>query len=166
MIKEYKGIEPKIDETAFIAESADVVGQVTIERNANIWYGTVLRGDDNYITVGENTNIQDGSIVHISEKFPTIIGNNVTVGHKSIIHGCEIGDNTLIGMGSIVLDGAKVGEFTLLGAGSLVPPGKEIPSGVLAMGSPAKVIRELSQEEKENLTKSALKYVKLANNHK
>ena len=166
MIKEYKGIEPKIDETAFIAESADVVGQVTIERNANIWYGSVLRGDDNYITVGENTNIQDGSIVHISEKFPTIIGNNVTVGHKSIIHGCEIGDNTLIGMGSIVLDGAKVGEFTLLGAGSLVPPGKEIPSGVLAMGSPAKVIRELSDEEKENLTKSALKYVKLANNHK
>ena len=166
MIKEYKGIEPKIDETAFIAESADVVGQVTIERNANIWYGTVLRGDDNYITVGENTNIQDGSIVHISEKFPTIIGNNVTVGHKSIIHGCEIGDNTLIGMGSIVLDGAKVGESTLLGAGSLVPPGKEIPSGVLAMGSPAKVIRELSDEEKENLTNSALKYVKLANNHK
>lgn len=166
MIKEYKGIEPKIDETAFIAESADVVGQVNIERNANIWYGTVLRADDNYITVGENTNIQDGSIVHISEKFPTIIGKNVTVGHKSIIHGCEIGDNTLIGMGSIVLDGAKVGEFTLLGAGSLVPPGKEIPSGVLAMGSPAKVIRELSDEEKENLTNSALKYVKLANNHK
>jgi carbonic anhydrase/acetyltransferase-like protein (isoleucine patch superfamily) len=166
MIKEYKGIEPKIDETAFIAESADIVGQVTIEKNANIWYGTVLRADDNYITVGENTNIQDGSIVHISEKFPTIIGKNVTVGHKSIIHGCEIGDNTLIGMGSIVLDGAKVGEFTLLGAGSLVPPGKEIPSGVLAMGSPAKGIRELSDEEKENLTKSALKYVKLANNHK
>ena len=166
MIKEYKGIEPKIDETAFIAESADVVGQVNIERNANIWYGTVLRADDNYITVGENTNIQDGSIVHISEKFPTIIGKNVTVGHKSIIHGCEIGDNTLIGMGSIVLDGAKVGEFTLLGAGSLVPPGKEIPSGVLAMGSPAKVIRELSDEDKENLTNSALKYVKLANNHK
>ena len=166
MIKEYKGIQPKIDETAFIAESADIVGQVTIEKNANIWYGTVLRADDNYITVGENTNIQDGSIVHISEKFPTIIGKNVTVGHKSIIHGCEIGDNTLIGMGSIVLDGAKVGEFTLLGAGSLVPPGKEIPSGVLAMGSPAKVIRELSDEEKENLTNSALKYVKLANNHK
>ena len=166
MIKGYDGVEPNIDETAFIAESVDIVGKVTIEKNANIWYGTVLRADDNYITVGENSNIQDGSVVHISEKFPTIIGKNVTVGHKSIIHGCEIGDNTLIGMGSIVLDGAKVGEFTLLGAGSLVPPGKEIPSGVLAMGSPAKVIRELSQEEKENLTKSALKYVNLANNHK
>lgn len=166
MIKGYDGIEPKIDKTAFIAESVDIIGKVTIEKNANIWYGTVLRADDNYITVGENSNIQDGSVVHISEKFPTIIGNNVTIGHKSIIHGCEIGNNTLIGMGSIVLDGAKVGEFTLLGAGSLVPPGKEIPSGVLAMGSPAKVIRELSQEEKENLTKSALKYVNLANNHK
>jgi len=166
MIKAYKGIEPKIDESAFIAGSADIVGKVNIEKNANIWYGTVLRADDNYITVGENTNIQDGSVVHISEGHPTIIGKNVTIGHKSIIHGCEIGDNTLIGMGSIVLDGAKVGEFTLLGAGSLVPPGKEIPSGVLAMGSPAKVIRELSEEEKENLTKSAIKYVKLANNHK
>lgn len=166
MIKGYQGIEPKIDETAFIAESVDVIGQVTIGKNANIWYGSVLRADDNYITVGENTNIQDGSVVHISEGYPTVIGNNVTIGHKAIIHGCEIGDNTLIGMGSIVLDGAKVGEFTLLGAGSLVPPGKEIPSGVLAMGSPAKVIRELSEQEKENLIKSALKYVKLANNHK
>ena len=166
MIKGYKGIEPKIDETVFIAESVDVIGKVTIEKNANIWYGAVLRADDNYITVGENTNIQDGTVVHISEGYHTVIGNNVTIGHKSIIHGCEIGDNTLIGMGSIVLDGAKVGQFTLLGAGSLIPPGKEIPSGVLAMGSPAKVIRELSEEEKENLTKSALKYVKLANNHK
>ena len=125
-----------------------------------------FKSDDNHITVGENTNIQDGSVVHISEGYPTVIGDNVTIGHKSIIHGCEIGNNTLIGMGSIVLDGAKIGEFTLLGAGSLVPPGKEIPSGVLAMGSPAKVIRELSEQEKENLTKSALKYVKLANNHK
>ena len=166
MIKSYEGIEPKIDESAFIAESADIIGKVNIEKNANIWYTTVLRADDNYISVGENTNIQDGSVVHISEGHPTIIGKNVTIGHKSIIHGCEIGDNTLIGMGSIVLDGAKVGAFTLLGAGSLVPPGKEIPSGVLAMGSPAKVIRELSEEEKENLTKSAIKYVKLANNHK
>lgn len=166
MIKGYKEIKPKIDKSAFIAESVDIIGDVNIGKNANIWYKTVLRADDNYITVGENTNIQDLSVVHISEKYPTIIGNNVTIGHKSIIHGCEIGNNTLIGMGSIVLDGAKIGEFTLLGAGSLVPPGKEIPSGVLAMGSPAKVIRELSQKEKENLTESALKYVKLANNHK
>ena len=166
MIKGYKGVEPKIYVTALIAYSDDVIGKFNICKNANICYGTVLRADDNHITVGENTNIQDGSVVHISEGYPTVIGDNVTIGHKSIIHGCEIGNNTLIGMGSIVLDGAKIGEFTLLGAGSLVPPGKEIPSGVLAMGSPAKVIRELSEQEKENLTKSALKYVKLANNHK
>ena len=107
MIKGYKGVEPKIDETAFIADSADVIGQVNIGKNANIWYGTVLRADDNHITVGENTNIQDGSVVHISEGYPTVIGDNVTIGHKSIIHGCEIGNNTLIGMGSIVLDGAN-----------------------------------------------------------
>ena len=165
MIKGYKGIEPKIDESVFIAESADVIGNVNMDKNVNIWYGSVIRGDDNSITVGENTNIQDLSVVHVSEKYATIIGKNVTIGHKSIIHGCEIGNNTLIGMGSIVLDGAKIGEFTLIGAGSLVPQGKEIPSGVLAMGSPIKVIRELSQQEKDNLTKSALKYVKLANNY-
>lgn len=94
------------------------------------------------------------------------MGNNVTVGHKSLIHGCKIGDNTLIGMGSIVLGGAEIGEYTLLGAGSLVPPGKKIPSGVLAMGSPAKVIRELTEDEKKNLVQSALKYVETANNHR
>ena len=166
MIKVYKGIEPKIDESAFISDSTHVIGQVNIDKNVNIWYGTVIRADDNSITIGENTNIQDLSVVHVSKHHSTIIGKNVTIGHKSIIHGCEIGNNTLIGMGSIVLDGAKIGEFTLIGAGSLVPPGKEIPSGVLAMGSPVKVIRELSQQEKDNLTKSALEYVKLANNYK
>lgn len=166
MIKEYQGIQPKIDETVFVAESADIIGKVTIAKNANIWYNTVIRADVNTITIGENTNIQDGCVVHIASNFSTTIGKNVTVGHKALIHGCKIGDNTLIGMGAIVLDGAQVGEYTLLGAGSLVPPGKKIPSGVLAMGSPAKVIRELSEEEKQNLVESALKYVKIANNYK
>lgn len=166
MIKGYKGIEPKIDESAFIAESADIIGRVNIDKNANIWYNVVIRGDENTIIIGENTNIQDGSVVHISDSTPTIVGKNVTIGHKAIIHGCKIGDNTLIGMGSIVLDGAEIGSYTLLGAGSLVPPGKKIPSGVLAMGSPAKVIRELNEEEKQNLLNSALKYVQTANNHK
>lgn len=166
MIKGYKGIEPNIDKTAFVADSADIIGNVEIQKNANIWYNVVIRGDENSIIIGENTNIQDGSVVHICSDAPTIVGKNVTVGHKALIHGCQIGDNTLIGMGAIVLDGAKIGGSTLLAAGSLVPPGKEIPSGVLAMGSPAKVIRELSEEEKENLIKSALKYVETANNHK
>lgn len=166
MIKAYQGIEPKIDETAFIAPSADVVGKVTIEKNANIWYNVVIRAEEQNIVIGENTNIQDGSVVHIGYNEDTIVGKNVTVGHKAIIHGCKIGDNTLIGMGSIVLDGAEVGDFTLLGAGSLVPPGKKIPSGVLAMGSPAKVVRELTEEEKQNLTKSAINYIETANNHR
>lgn len=166
MVKDYQGIKPNIDKTVFIAESADIIGKVNIEKNANIWYNTVIRADEQSITIGENTNIQDGCVVHVGNDIPTVIGKNVTIGHKALIHGCTIGNNTLIGMGSIVLDGAKVGEYTLLGAGSLVPPGKEIPSGVLAMGSPAKVIRELSDIEKENLVKSALKYIETANNHR
>ena len=166
MVKSYQGIYPDIDDTVFIAESADIIGKVKIEKNANIWYNTVIRADEQSITIGENTNIQDGCVIHVGDNVGTTIGKNVTVGHKALIHGCEIGDNTLIGMGSIVLDGAKIGEYTLLGAGSLVPPGKEIPSGVLAMGSPAKVIRNLSDIEKENIINSALKYIETANNHK
>lgn len=166
MVKSYQGINPDIDDTVFIAESADIIGKVKIEKNANIWYNTVIRADEQSIIIGENTNIQDGCVIHVGDNVGTTIGKNVTVGHKALIHGCEIGDNTLIGMGSIVLDGAKIGEYTLLGAGSLVPPGKEIPSGVLAMGSPAKVIRNLSDIEKENITNSALKYIETANNHK
>lgn len=166
MIKGYQNIEPKIDESVFIAESADIIGDVTLSKNANIWYNVVIRGDEQPITIGENTNIQDGSVVHVGWDVPTVVGNNVTVGHKAIIHGCKIGDNTLIGMGSIILDGAEIGEFTLIGAGSLVPPGKKIPSGVLVMGSPAKVIRELTQAEKDSIIKSAVDYVENANHHK
>lgn len=166
MIKAFNGIEPNIDESVFVAESADIIGDVTINKNASIWYNVVIRGDEQPITIGENTNIQDGSVVHTGYNESTQIGNNVTVGHKALVHGCKIGDNTLIGMGAIVLDGAEVGEFTLLGAGSLVPPGKKIPSGVLAMGSPAKVIRELSDDEKESLIKSSKNYVETAKKHK
>lgn len=166
MLKGYQGIEPKIHKNTFIAESADIIGDVTLEENANIWYNTVIRADDNKVLIGKNTNIQDGSVIHVAKDNPTIIGDNVTIGHKALIHGCKIGNNTLIGMGAIVLDGAEVGEYTLLAAGSLVPPNKKIPSGVLAMGSPAQVKRELTNEEKENLLKSALKYIETANNHK
>ncbi len=165
MIKEFEGIKPSIDDTAFVAESADIIGSVTIEKNANIWYNAVLRGDSNKIVVGENSNVQDGTIVHCGEKNPTIIGKNVTIGHASIIHGCEIGDYSLIGMGSIVLDNAKLGEFTMVGAGSLVTS-KEFPSGVLLLGSPAKVVRELTDEEKESLKKSAKHYIEISKKHK
>ena len=166
MIKEFDGLKPKIDETVFVAESADIIGDVVINKNSSVWYNVVIRGDEQPIRVGENTNIQDGCVVHTGWDVPTQIGNNVTIGHKALIHGCKIGDNTLIGMGSIVLDNAEVGEYVLLGAGSLVPPGKKIPSGVLAMGSPAKVIRELTDVEKESIRKSAIDYIESGKKHK
>jgi len=166
MIKEFDGFKPKIDETVFVAESADIIGDIIINKNSSIWYNVVIRGDEQPIRVGENTNIQDGCVVHTGWDVPTQIGNNVTIGHKALIHGCRIGDNTLIGMGSIVLDNAEIGEFVLLGAGSLVPPGKKIPSGVLAMGSPAKVIRELTDKEKESIKKSALDYIESSRKHR
>lgn len=165
MIKGLQDKNPKIHESVFIAESADIVGDVIIEKNASIWYKAVLRGDDNEIFVGENSNVQDGTIVHCGEHDATVIGKNVTIGHNAIIHGCKIGDNSLVGMGSIILDNAEIGEYTMIGAGSLVT-GKKFPSGVLLLGSPAKVVRELSDKEKEDLKMSALHYVETANKHK
>lgn len=165
MIKEFEGINPIIDDSAFVAESADIIGDVIIEKDANIWYNAVIRGDSNKIIVGENSNVQDGTIVHCGDDNVTSIGKNVTIGHAAIIHGCTIGDNSLIGMGSIVLDNAKLGEYTMVGAGSLVT-GKEFPPGVLLLGSPAKVIRELTDKEKESLEKSAKHYVEISKKHK
>lgn len=165
MIKGFEGIKPAIDDSAFVAETADIIGDVIVEKNASIWYKAVLRGDDNPIIVGENSNVQDGTIVHCGEVEPTIIGKNVTIGHAVVIHGCKIGDCSLIGMGSTVLDNAEIGEFTMVGAGSLVT-GKKFPPGVLLLGSPAKVARELTDEEKESLKQSALHYVEMGKKHK
>lgn len=165
MIKGFQGITPTISDSAFIAETADIIGDVIVEENASIWYNAVLRADDSKIIVGENSNVQDGTIVHCGEKDATVIGKNVTIGHAAIIHGCKIGDYSLIGMGSTVLDNAEIGEFTMVGAGSLVT-GKKFPPGVLLLGSPAKVIRELTDEEKDNLKKSALHYIDMGKKHK
>lgn len=166
MIKSYLDKKPDIHETAFIAETANVIGDVKIGKNASVWYNTVLRGDGNSITLGENSNVQDNTTVHISSEFPTIIGANVTIGHNAIVHACTIGDFTIIGMGAIILNGAEIGSETIIGAGSLVPMGKKIPSGVLAIGSPVKVIRELTQKEKDYFRESAEEYVKFGRNHK
>ncbi len=165
MIKGFEGIQPTIDESAFVSETSDIIGDVTIKENANIWYKAVLRGDSSSIVVGKNSNVQDGTIVHCGDDLPTIIGDNVTIGHAAIIHGCNIGDYSLVGMGSTVLDGAEIGEYTMVGAGSLVT-GKKFPPGVLLLGSPAKVIRELTDKEKESLKTSALKYVETSKKHK
>ncbi|WP_455541848.1 gamma carbonic anhydrase family protein [Intestinibacter sp.] len=166
MIKEFEGIMPEIDESVFVAESADIIGDVKIGKNSSIWYNTVLRGDEHAIRIGENTNIQDGTVVHVGWDTDTVIGDNVTVGHNALIHGCKIGNNSLVGMGAIVLNGAEIGAFCMIAAGALVTQNKKFPDGVLIMGSPAKVVRELTEEEKQNLIKSADDYWDNAQKHK
>jgi carbonic anhydrase/acetyltransferase-like protein (isoleucine patch superfamily) len=166
MIGNFKNLMPKIHESCFIAPTADVIGDVTVGENSSIWHRTVLRGDVNKIVVGANTNIQDGSIVHVADDYPTIIGDNVTIGHGAIVHGCTVKDGAFIGMGAIILDGAVIGEGALIGAGALVTEGKEIPPYSLAVGVPAKVVRELSQEYIEMAQDRAVKYAKLANEYK
>lgn len=166
MIKELKDKKLNINKSAFIAENAMIVGDVTIGENSSIWYSAVVRGDLEKIVIGDNTNIQENSTVHNDEGFPINIGDNVTIGHNCIIHGCTINNTALIGMGSIILNGASIGENTIIGAGSLVTQNKEIPSGVLCMGSPAKVIRNLTDEEIKSLKESADHYRKLSKIHK
>lgn len=155
--------EPKFDKSVLIADGARVLGDVEIGKDSSVWFNTVIRADVSYVRIGERTNIQDCSLIHESfPKTPTIIGNNVTVGHSVILHACTVKDYALIGMGSIILDEAEIGEFVLLGAGSLVTQGSKIPNGVLAFGRPAKAIRPLTDEEREKLKFSAEHYVKLS----
>ena len=144
----------------FVADNATVVGSVKLENNASVWFNAVIRGDNELITVGENSNIQDGSVLHTDPGVPLTIGKNVTVGHKVMLHGCTIGDGSLIGINSVVLNGAKIGKGCLIGANSLVTEGKEIPDGSLVMGSPAKVIKQLTPEQQQGLLLSAETYVK------
>jgi carbonic anhydrase/acetyltransferase-like protein (isoleucine patch superfamily) len=143
----------------FIAYDATLAGSIILENEVNIWFGVVIRADNDQVRIGEATNIQDGSVLHCDPGFPLTIGRNVTVGHKVMLHGCTVGDGALIGINSVILNGAKIGAGSLVGANSLVPEGKEIPPGVLAVGSPAKVVRELKPEEKEGILKIAGSYV-------
>ena len=166
MIKEFEGIMPEIDESVFVAESADIIGDVKIGKNSSVWYNTVPRGDEHSIRIGENTNIQDGTVVHVGLDVDTVIGDNVTVGHNALVHGCKIGNNSLVGMGAIVLNGAEIGEFCMIGAGALVTQNKKFPDGMLIIGSPAKAVRELTEEEKQSLIKSADDYCANAQKHK
>lgn len=152
----------KTADNAYIAPSADVIGDIHLNENVSIWYQAVLRAEEAPIEIGAGTNIQDACVVHTDEGFPVRIGENVTVGHAAIIHGCEIGDNTLIGMGAIVLNGAKVGKNCIIGAGTLVTGGKEIPDGHMAFGNPMKIRREVTEEELQGNLESAAHYQKLA----
>ncbi|XOV90108.1 MAG: gamma carbonic anhydrase family protein [Pseudomonadota bacterium] len=146
-------------EDYFVAENATVVGSVVLMNNASVWFNVVIRGDNDIITIGENSNVQDGSVLHTDGGIQLTIGNNVTVGHKVMLHGCTIGDNSLIGINSVVLNGAKIGRNCLIGANSLIPEGKEIPDGSLVMGSPGKVVRELTEAQRQVLVMSANSYV-------
>ncbi len=167
MILSFEGRTPVVEGDAWVAPNATVLGDVVIGPRAGIWFGAVLRADVEKIRIGAETNIQDLCVLHVdSGGFPTLLGDTVTVGHRVVLHGCTVGDRTLVGMGSIVLNGAEIGADCILGAGSLVPPGMKSPSGVLALGSPAKVKRELTAEERASLLTSAANYVGYAKGYR
>ncbi len=152
-----------IQGNAWVAEGAVVVGNVIIGDESSVWYNAVIRGDMAPIVIGCGSNVQDGAVMHVDAGSPCTIGNSVTIGHNAIIHGCTIGHNSVIGMGSIVMNGAKIGEDCIIGAGSLVTQGTEIPDGMLAYGSPAKVIRPLTEEEKKENEANAIAYILMKN---
>jgi carbonic anhydrase/acetyltransferase-like protein (isoleucine patch superfamily) len=158
-IYELDGVRPQTEGDHWVADSATVLGHVILRHNASIWFGCVLRGDNDPITVGENSNVQDGTVIHTDIGQPTMIGRDVTIGHKAMLHGCTIGDNTLIGIGSIILNGAKIGKNCLIGANSLITEGKVIPDGSMVMGAPGKVVRELNDQQIQMITGSAHHYV-------
>ena len=159
-------LTPDIADDVFIADNAIVIGSVSIASQASVWYGTVLRGDNDEIEIGERSNIQDGSVIHVDEGVPTRIGNDVSIGHNTMIHGCTIGDGSLIGIGSVILDCAGIGRHSLVGANSLVTEGKEFPDRCLILGSPAKVIRDLTDQEVSQLLVNADHYVKKSRNYR
>ena len=158
MIYELDGIRPQIDETAWVAPTAVLIGNVIVEAGANIWFGAVLRGDNEAITVGAGSNVQENAVLHTDMGFPLTIGANCTIGHKAMLHGCTIEAGSLIGMGATLLNGAKIGAASLVGACALVTEGKEIAPGSLVMGAPAKVVRELDAAAQARLLKSAEGY--------
>jgi carbonic anhydrase/acetyltransferase-like protein (isoleucine patch superfamily) len=150
---------PSISTSSFIAPNATLIGNIDIAENASIWFNVVIRADMDKVTIGENTNIQDGSILHVDKDFPITVANNVTVGHKVMLHGCTIGENSLIGMNAVVLNGANVGKNCLIGANALVTENMQIPDGSLVIGSPAKIVKQLDEKSQAMLAKSAEHYV-------
>jgi len=158
-IYEFDGIAPRIASTAWVADSAQLMGNVELAEDCSVWFGVVIRGDTEIIRIGRGSNIQDLSVLHADVGMPLTIGEDVTVGHRVMLHGCTIGDGSLIGIGAVVLNGARIGRACLVGAGSLVTEGKEFPDGSLIMGSPAKVVRQLTAEKVDDLQRGARDYV-------
>lgn len=159
---EVAGRSPQVAQTAWVADSAQVMGRVRLAAGASVWFGCVLRGDVDDISIGEESNIQDGSVLHVDPGAPLHVGARVTVGHKAMLHGCTVGDESLIGIGAVVLNGARIGRHCLVGAGALVTEGKEFADGSLIVGAPARVVRQLTPEEIEGLRHSAQHYVENA----
>ena len=158
-VYELDGTQPRVADSAWVADSAQVMGNVVLGEDSSVWFGTVIRGDTETITVGRGSNIQDASVLHADIGKPLTIGDNVTVGHQVMLHGCTIGDESLIGIGAIVLNGAKIGRHCLVGAGALVTEGKEFPDGSMIIGSPAKAVRQLTPAQIEGLKLSAQHYM-------
>lgn len=157
---------PSIDDSCFVAPSADLIGQVVMLNNSSVWFNSVLRADNEPITIGENSNVQDGSILHVDPGYPINIGPNVTVGHKVMLHGCTIGEGTLIGMNAVVLNGATIGKHCIIGANALVTENMEIPDGSMVLGSPAKIVKELDDKTKTMLKMGAEHYVQNSAHYK
>ena len=163
MYLSYKGIQPNIDTSAYVAPGAIIIGDVTVGPESSIWFGSIIRADVHYIRIGAQTNIQDQSVLHVTgETHPLNLGNRITVGHRAIIHGCTVEDGCLIGMGAVLLDGCHVGAESIIAAGAVVTEGGYIPSRTLAMGVPAEPLREVSEKELARARSSALHYIELA----
>ena len=165
-IYELDGLAPRMAESAWVADNAQVMGDVVLGEDSSVWFGTTVRGDTETITIGRGSNVQDGSVLHADVGMPLTIGDFVTVGHQVMLHGCTVGDGSLIGIGAIVLNGAKIGKNCLVGAGSLVTEGKEFPDGSMIMGSPARVVKSLTPEQMEGLRQSAQHYIENAQRYR
>ena len=166
MIIRFEGKSPKIEKTVYIAENATLIGDIRLGEYVSIWPGAVLRADISYIEIGNYSNIQDNSIIHLDFDKPTIVGEYVTVGHGVILHGCKVEDGVLVGMGAIILNGAEIGKESIIAAGTVIPPGKIIPPRSLVIGVPGKVVREVTEEEVEHTYKNSRMYAELAGRYK
>jgi carbonic anhydrase/acetyltransferase-like protein (isoleucine patch superfamily) len=158
-IYELDGVAPRLHPSAYVADSAEVIGNVELAEGASVWFGAILRGDNDLMSIGRGSNVQDGSVLHSDPGFPLTLGENVTIGHMVMLHGCTIGDGSLIGIGAVVLNGAKIGRNCLVGAGALVTEGKEFPDNSMIVGAPAKAIKELTPEQAARMGHAATHYV-------
>ncbi len=167
MIREFRGKRPRIHPTVFIAEDALVLGDVEIGEGSSVWFGAIVRGDVHFIRIGARTNVQDGSVLHVTrERYPLVIGSDVTIGHRVTVHGCVVRDRCLIGMGATILDGAEVGEESVIAAGSLVPEGMRVPPRSVVMGLPGRVARAIRDADLNRIHRHAADYVKLAEEYR